>query len=87
MRFGYNAIFLICIASFATSVQAADSKETIPNTALAVHRHRKRKAKKQPQGWTGLIDSFGERADIKISTLSARSRKTLPYCPRAFVAC
>ena len=30
---------------------------------------------------------FGGRADIKISTLSARSRKTLPYCPRAFVAC
>jgi hypothetical protein len=57
MRFGYNAIFLICIASFATSVQAADSKADNPEYGIGRTQTTETKGQKQPQGWTGPIDT------------------------------
>jgi hypothetical protein len=57
MRFAYSAIFLVCIASFATSVQAEDSNADKPVYGTGRAQTPETKGQKQPQGWTGPVDT------------------------------
>jgi hypothetical protein len=57
MRFAYSAIFLVCIASFATSVQAEDSNADNPEYSIGRTQTPETKGQKQAQGWTGPIDT------------------------------
>ena len=58
MRFAYIAIFPICIASFATSVQAEGTRNT-DKSVYSTGRTQtpETKGQKQPQGWTGPIET------------------------------
>jgi hypothetical protein len=57
MRFAYIAIFPICIASFATSVQAEDSNTDKSVYSTGRTQTPETKGQKQPQGWTGPIET------------------------------
>jgi hypothetical protein len=57
MRFAYSAIFLVCIASFASSVQAEDSNADKPVYGTGRTPTPETKGQKQPQGWTGPVDT------------------------------
>jgi hypothetical protein len=59
MRFAYIAIFPVCIASFAISVQAEDSNKDKPeySTGRTQTPVPETKGQKQPQGWTGPIET------------------------------
>ena len=57
MRFAYIAIFPICIASFVTSVQAEDSNTDKSVYSTGRTQTPETKGQKQPQGWTGPIET------------------------------
>ena len=57
MRFAYIAIFPICIASFATSVQAEDLNTDKSVYSTGRTQTPETKGQKQPQGWTGPIET------------------------------
>ena len=57
MRFAYIAIFPVCIASFATSVQAEDSNTDKSVYSTGRTQTPETKGQKQPQGWTGPIET------------------------------
>ena len=55
MRFAYIAIGLACGAVFATSIHAEDS--TTSKSSVDRTQTPETKGQKQPQGWTGPIDT------------------------------
>ena len=57
MRSPYIAIFLICTASFATSVQAEESNTDKSEYSAGRTQTPETKGQKQPQGWTGPIET------------------------------
>ena len=83
MRFAYIAIFPVCIASFATSVQAEDSNKDKPeySTGRTKTPVPETKGQKQPQGWTGPIETGTGGAPPRAHKASLR-----PECrPRQMV--
>lgn len=57
MRSPYIAIFLICTASYATSVQAEESNTDKSEYSTGRTQTPETKGQKQPQGWTGPIET------------------------------
>ena len=73
MRSPYIAIFLICTASYATSVQAEGSNTGKSEYSTGRTQTPETKGDKQPQGWTGPIETgTGGRPPRATRPVSAR---------------
>ena len=83
MRFACIAIFPICIASFATSVQAEDSNKDKPeySTGRTQTPVPETKGQKQPQGWTGPIDTDPDAPGAPASSPQGQSPPGMQAAP------